>query len=136
MLLGACSGGGTDDGSQTSVDSDPTTGTDAAGWEKIVPGGDCECADGSEFAFWERQADPTKVVFFLDGGGACFDATTCAFTPPHRREANYDWNVGGEDPAQDGGIFDFARADNPFRRLQLRVRAVLHRRRASRRRHP
>ena len=51
-----------------------------AGWEKVVPGGDCECADGSEFAFWERRADPTKVVLFLDGGGTCYDAKSCAFT--------------------------------------------------------
>src|SRR5262245_24181212 len=55
-------------------------GTAAARWEKVVPGGDCHCADGSEFAFWARRADPTKVVFFLDGGGVCYDAKTCAFT--------------------------------------------------------
>jgi hypothetical protein len=68
------------------------TGADAAaGWERVVPGGDCECADGSEFAFWERRAGPTKVVFFLDGGGACFDAKTCAFTGLGTGgEANYD----------------------------------------------
>jgi hypothetical protein len=85
-------------------------------WKKVVPGGDCECADGSEFAFWERRADPTKVVFFLDGGGACFDAKTCAFTGLGTGgEANYDWSIYGEDPAQEGGIFDLARVDNPFR---------------------
>ena len=88
----------------------------AAGWEQVVPGGDCQCADGSEFAFWERRADPTKVVFYLDGGGSCFDATTCAFTglSAGGEAANYDWSIYGEDPAQEGGIFDFARADNPF----------------------
>ena len=84
----------------------------AAGWERIVPGGDCQCADGSEFAFWERRADPTKVVFFLDGGGGCYDAETCAFLP---EDPAYDYNVEGDDPSQDGGIFDFARSDNPFR---------------------
>jgi Pectinacetylesterase len=85
-------------------------------WEKVVPGGDCMCADGSEFAFWERRADPTKVVFFLDGGGSCFDATSCAFTglSTGGEAANYDWSIYGEDPATEGGIFDFARADNPF----------------------
>jgi len=87
------------------------SGADAATWEKVAPGGDCKCADGSEFAFWERRADPTKVVLFLDGGGACYDATTCAFTPSE----DYDWNVEGDDPSQDGGIFDFGRAENPFR---------------------
>jgi Pectinacetylesterase len=85
-------------------------------WKKVVPGGDCECADGSQFAFWERRADPTKVVFFLDGGGACYDAKTCAFTGLGTGgEANYDWSIYGEDPAREGGIFDFARAHNPFR---------------------
>jgi hypothetical protein len=83
-----------------------------AGWERIVPGGDCACADGSEFAFWERRADPSKVVFFLDGGGTCRDATTCQFLP---EDPAYDFNVEGDDPSQDGGIFDLDRADNPFR---------------------
>ena len=27
-------------------------------WTKVVPGGDCECADGCEFAFWERYTAP------------------------------------------------------------------------------
>jgi hypothetical protein len=85
-------------------------------WKKVVPGGDCECADGSKFAFWERRADPTKVVLFLDGGGACYDAESCAFTGLGAGgEENYDWSIYGEDPAREGGIFNFARGDNPFR---------------------
>ena len=56
----------------------------------------------------ERRADPTKVVFFLDGGATCFDATTCAFVAE-----SYDRKVN-DDPPSEGGIFDFARADNPF----------------------
>ena len=105
-------------------------GDAAAGWERVVPGGDCHCADGSEFAFWERRADPTKVVLFLDGGGACYDGgPTCAFTGLSAGgEANYDWSIYGEDPARDGGIFDFARADNPFLDNKLHLRAVLQRR--------
>ena len=84
-------------------------------WKKVLPGGDCECADGSEFAFWERRADPSRVVFFLDGAGTCTDATTCAFTGLGAGgEENYDWSIYGEDPASEDGIFDFARADNPF----------------------
>jgi hypothetical protein len=84
-------------------------------WKQVTPGGDCECADGSEFVFWERRADPTKVVFFLDGGGACFDAETCAFTGfGAGGEENYDWKIT-DDPAEEDGIFNFARADNPFR---------------------
>ena len=115
-LLGACSSDrGSEDGDAGAGDpnSDEAAAPDetAAGWEKVVPGGDCHCADGSEFAFWERRADPTKVVLFLDGGGACYDATTCAFLP---EDPAYDWNVEGDDPSRDGGIFDLARDDNPF----------------------
>jgi hypothetical protein len=84
---------------------------------KVAPGGDCECADGGEFAFWERRADPTKVVFFLDGGGICYDAKSCAFVGLNHPggPAAYDWSTWGEDPAEEDGIFNFARADNPFR---------------------
>jgi hypothetical protein len=101
----------------------PTTTTAPADrkWKKVSPGGACECADGSEFAFWERRGDPTKVVFFLDGGGVCFDAKSCAFTGLNHpgTEADYDWSIWGEDPAREGGIFDLTRADNPFRRYSF-----------------
>jgi hypothetical protein len=101
-------------GGDNGDDADAVAAADRT-WMKVVPGDDCECADGSEFAFWERRADPTKVVFFLDGGGACLDAETCAFTGLGKPgEENYDWSIFGEDPAREGGIFDFARADNPF----------------------
>jgi hypothetical protein len=91
-----------------SPSADPNGGS---AWEKIVPGGDCMCADGSQFAFWVRDADPTKVVFWLDGGGACWDATTCAFTGGD----TYSWNVSPEDaPTFENGIFDLADAANPL----------------------
>jgi hypothetical protein len=101
----------------TTVTTAPATTTAAVNqkWKRVVPGGDCECADGSEFAFFERRADPSKVVFFLDGGGSCWEAETCAFTGlGNPGEENYDWKVtDGE--VERGGIFEFARADNPFR---------------------
>jgi Pectinacetylesterase len=110
----ACGGGdGDDSGAAGSTPANTTAAADEK-WKKVAPGGDCECADGSEFAFWERRDDPTKVVFFLDGGGACFDAKSCAFTGFNQREeAMYDWKIS-DDPASEDGIFNFARADNPF----------------------
>jgi Pectinacetylesterase len=84
----------------------------ASEWERIVPGGDCECADGSEFYFFERRADPTKVVLFLEGGGACWDPETCAFTTED--STTYTWNATNEDRAFRGGIFNRANPDNPF----------------------
>jgi hypothetical protein len=85
-------------------------------WERVVPAGDCQCADGGEFAFWERRADPTKVVLFLNGGGVCWDARSCGFTStdtPGESEF-YDWNLEGTNPENRRGIFDTTRADNPF----------------------
>jgi hypothetical protein len=85
------------------------TGT-AAGWERVVPGGDCQCSDGSEFSFWMREANPEKVILFLQGGGNCFSAETCA---PGRDL--YDRTIDHEDdPSGEGGIFDFADERNPF----------------------
>lgn len=92
----------------------PSTGTVlntddvATGWERIVPGGDCQCADGSEFSFWVREANPDRVVFYLQDGGVCFSAETCA---PDRDL--YQTRVV-EGPTGEGGIFDFADARNPF----------------------
>jgi Pectinacetylesterase len=106
--VAACGGSGDDD-------RDAAVTTAAATWKKVIPGGECQCADGSKFAFWERRADPTKVVLFLDGGGVCYDAETCAFTAlGNPGEENYDWKIT-DDPADEDGILNFARADNPFR---------------------
>jgi Pectinacetylesterase len=77
------------------------------GWQRIVPGGDCQCSDGSEFRFWVREANPEKVVFYLQGGGGCFSAETCA-----NREI-YQARVDGN-PSEESGIFDFTEARNPF----------------------
>jgi Pectinacetylesterase len=93
------------------VESAPAGSASASAWTQIVPGGDCECADGSEFSFWVRRADPTKVVFFLQGGGACFDAATCSFTDGvYSVTADADDNPG-LDPA---GVLDDSRPNNPF----------------------
>ncbi|MFC7387800.1 pectin acetylesterase-family hydrolase [Sphaerisporangium rhizosphaerae] len=93
-------------------------GTATHAWRKIVPGGECQCADGGGFSFWERQADPTRVVLFLNGGGVCWDAEMCAFTSTGKAGENdfYDWNdQGGERPYdQKSGFFDLTQADNPF----------------------
>jgi Pectinacetylesterase len=99
-------------GSMTAGESRGRTGGESD-WEKIVPGGGCVCADGSDFAFWERQAARKKVVLYLDGGGACFDATSCAFSGEGGENDFYNWNLSGENLGS-RGIFDFDRDDNPF----------------------
>ncbi|MER7171981.1 pectin acetylesterase-family hydrolase [Streptomyces mesophilus] len=86
----------------------------AAEWKRIEPGGDCQCADGSEYAFWDRRADPKKVVLYLNGGGVCWSATACAFADVE--EAEYDWSLEHEGPhnSNQDGIFDFTASGNPF----------------------
>ena len=78
------------------------------GWERVDPGGDCQCADGSEFNFWVREANPARVVFYLGGGGACFSAETCA---PERDL--YKTTVE-DDPTDQRGMFDLDDERNPF----------------------
>ncbi len=75
-------------------------------WQAIdAPG--CVCSDGSEFELWERPADPTKVVLFLEGGGACFSAETCAPGSPV-----YTKNLAVVEAPPTGGIFDSTNPDN------------------------
>ena len=82
-----------------------------AEWVEHQPGGDCRCADGSEFSFYERSADPDKVLLYFQGGGACFSEATCSFT-----DGTYLVQATGPDGGAGGeaGIFDAANPDNPF----------------------
>jgi Pectinacetylesterase len=102
----ACDGG---DDPGTAATTTPTS-TAAPGdqeWERVAPGGDCQCSEGSEFRFWVREANPHKVVFYLQDGGACFSAETC--TPE-----NDLYNTRVTEGPGGGGIFDFADERNPF----------------------
>jgi hypothetical protein len=82
-----------------------TTSSGDQGWERVVPGGDCQCWDGSEFSFWVREASPKKVVYYLESGGG-FSAETCA---PDR--GFYKTKITARPTS---GIFDFADERNPF----------------------
>jgi pectinacetylesterase len=83
----------------------------AAEWKRIDPGGKTKCARGGPFTFWTRVADPKRVVLFFQGGGGCFDQTTCAVGSPW-----FDDSVGAEDdPRYAAGILDLADERNPFR---------------------
>ena len=109
-----------------------------AGWERIVPGGDCACADGSEFAFWQRRADPEKVVFYLDGGGICFDATTCAFSGNGENDFYRFLQLEHHEREPVAGRRDIRLRPRrqSVRRLHVRVRTPVHRGLVPRRRHP
>lgn len=81
------------------------------GWVRVDAPDDCMCADGSPYAYFVRAADPTKVVFYLEGGGACFSAETCTpGTGPYKQIIGFDQGLDGMP-----GIFDIDNVDNPLR---------------------
>lgn len=81
-----------------------------AQWEFVSPGGDCECSDGSEYTFSVHKGDPDKVMFYLQGGGACFDSKTCDL---EHGQFQVTAHPTGENPGS--GIFDFENDENPFK---------------------
>lgn len=87
---------------------------EAASWEQVMAPPECACSDGSPYHYWIRRADPERVVFFLEGGGACFSAATCGpASPTFKRNLSDGADVAAGAPAS-GGIFDLADGRNPF----------------------
>ncbi len=85
---------------------------DPAEWEQVEAPADCECSDGTPFHYWIRRADPTKVVYFLEGGGACFDAATCG--PASTTFTRNLVDRGSATAPAAGGIFALQDDRNPF----------------------
>lgn len=80
-----------------------------AAWRSSSHDDDCVCADGSDFVLWERPADPTKVVLYFEGGGACFTEETCSF-----EDGTYTSSIDISDPPGDSGLFDATNPANPL----------------------
>lgn len=78
----------------------------AADWQTIEPGGETACAVG-DYRFYARQDDPDRVFIHLDGGGACWNAETCAL------DSGVYYTEVGPSPAQRDGVFDLGHPDNP-----------------------
>jgi hypothetical protein len=78
-------------------------------WQAVPGGPDCKCSDGSPFELWQRPADPTKVMLFFEGGGACFSAETCG---PNSK--TYKRNLRLGITPDRGGIFDETNPENPI----------------------
>jgi Pectinacetylesterase len=107
--VAACGGNDATTGAATTTRTTTAAAGDQ-GWRRVVPGGDCQCSDGSKFSYWIRKANPKKVVFYLQGGGACFSAKTCA-----RGSELYRPNLRSDDgPTGQAGMFDLADKRNPF----------------------
>lgn len=72
----------------------------------IAPGGLTSCIDSSQpYMFRVTMGNPSKVVFWLQDGGACFDRQTTVLQPKCRT---------GIEAVADEGIFDRSNPDNPY----------------------
>jgi len=79
-------------------------------WETVDAPSDCMCADGSAFHFYVREASPTKVLFYLEGGGACFSGEMCK-----PGSGTYSEKIAPVSQLTDApGILDFENPENPF----------------------
>lgn len=77
----------------------------------------------SEFSFWSKKGKSENLAVFFEGGGACWDATTCSFPIadplPPGIPAQLQFFVPAIDPkstpADYSGLFDADHPDNPIR---------------------
>lgn len=73
------------------------------------------CFAGDEFIVSVREGDPTKVVLYLEGGGACWDYETCYET----RMANVKAGTPGFGGVLLGGFMDKDNSLNPLKDWSL-----------------
>ncbi len=85
----------------------PETAPPAAAWETVTAPADCMCANGEGFEYYIKRGDPQKVLFYLEGGGACFSLDTCrpGDNQPYKvniaspDQAGYTEGIWSDDPS-------------------------------------
>jgi hypothetical protein len=89
-------------------------------WNAIAPGGETICSYGTPYQFFVRPAatPSDKLMIHFEGGGACWDAETCApdykFPPDDTGKPLFKRDVpDGQMDGYTGGLFDFSNAENP-----------------------
>jgi hypothetical protein len=129
LLVTACGGSAGGDAAEatttTTADGDrspaaesdpPDEAVTPEGWRKVQAPATCRCSDGSPYHFWVRAGDPERLVFYLEGGGACFSGATC-----RPGSGTFKASLAGDDPdlpgsppyLADEGIFAFDDDRNP-----------------------
>jgi len=86
-------------------------------WSQQNPEEDCHCSDGSNFSFWVRDADPSQVVLYFQGGGACWNDYSCQFEGGTFKTTVGEWDnpsTASSIYSNNGGIFNFNNENNPF----------------------
>jgi hypothetical protein len=79
-----------------------------------VPVEGAVCRDGSPTGFGVRpsKSGSDQLVIYLEGGGACFNGTTCGINPSKFGAISFG---GWKGTAGQTGIFNTSNADNPVR---------------------
>jgi hypothetical protein len=80
------------------------------GWQKLVGEGVSQCSDGSPYRYLVRKADPSKVLFYLQGGGGCWSRETCDTS---MLGTYYSTTENLEVPTD--GVFELDNPENPFK---------------------
>lgn len=90
----------------------PKATKNMSAWETISPGGNTQCSDGSDYQFHVKPGNPNKLLVFLNGGGACWNAQTCDISskrPAYVPRVDLSHN----DPNHHSGIFELSNPSNP-----------------------
>ena len=112
------------------VDAAPLPGT-PGGWTWVdVPGMGCDDGSPTGVAVNPAPGGGGDLFIYFMGGGACWDASTCFVlnTSVHGPFGQAQWDGTGAPSV--AHALDRARATNPFRDDELRLRPLLHRRSA------
>jgi hypothetical protein len=89
----------------------PITGLTQGQWSWVPVDGDF-CRDGSATGIGVNPGKSTdKLMIFLEGGGACYDETTCALMNPSKFDSSDFTSFAGAEGKL--GIFDRTQTTNP-----------------------
>lgn len=103
------------DGSQQEVSPSCSGGPTVINPDLPLGPGNLAPAD-TDFAFFVQQGNPNRILFFMDGGGACWNAETCIGSPLIGQSSytqTVDDTVEGLNNA--GGLLDGKNSKNPFK---------------------
>jgi hypothetical protein len=96
-----------DDGASSNTDAPVTVAPETWTW---VPVADAHCRDGSGTGFaYNLKPGATKLMIYLEGGGACFNSTTCMGNPSKFGTTEFATFASGEGSV---GVFNRADAKN------------------------
>jgi hypothetical protein len=97
-------------------DVTPITGTTADTWA-WVPFDQALCRDGTSTGIGvNMHSGATKLMIFLEGGGACFNALTCIGNPSHFDQTDFTTlTTTGYIGTSGSGVFDRSDPANPVK---------------------